>query len=194
VGGGCRVTFRAGSHLGRTTDHINRNILFTCLGSPAKPVFDLSGPVQLMQGDRVLLCSDGLWGALSDQVITEVLAHNPISDAVPELVERALREAGAKSDNVTVIAVEWEASENDDEDTLAGIETAALGDDMFESTIQAGHGPNGSCAVMHHDVLPLTSLNGSPVQLFLQCRTDLRIIPHDRHTQALSNLDLRLGG
>jgi PPM family protein phosphatase len=50
------------AHLGRATSHINRNILFTCLGSPAKPVFDLSGPVQLQQGDRVLLCSDGLWG------------------------------------------------------------------------------------------------------------------------------------
>ena len=64
---------------------------------------------------------------------------------------RALRTAGDKSDNVTVIAVEWEASENDDEDTLAGIETAALGDDMFESTIQAGHGPGQEAADLLDD-------------------------------------------
>jgi serine/threonine protein phosphatase PrpC len=46
-------------------DRINRNILFTCLGSPTKPVFDVTGPVTLQQGDKILLCSDGLWGTLA---------------------------------------------------------------------------------------------------------------------------------
>ena len=36
-------------------------------------------------------------------------------------------------------------------DTLAGIETAALGDDMFESTIQAGHGPGQEAADLLDD-------------------------------------------
>jgi hypothetical protein len=30
----------------------NRNVLFTCLGSPGKPVVDTAGPVLLQQGDR----------------------------------------------------------------------------------------------------------------------------------------------
>jgi serine/threonine protein phosphatase PrpC len=119
-------------------DKYNRNVLFTCLGSPGKPVVDTAGPLLMHPGDRVLLCSDGLWGALSDQVITEVLAHNPISDAVPELVERALREAGAKSDNVTVLAVEWEAAE--DTDAVGGVSTLSLGEEVFASTIQASLG------------------------------------------------------
>jgi serine/threonine protein phosphatase PrpC len=119
-------------------DKYNRNVLFTCLGSPGKPVVDTAGPLLMHPGDRVLLCSDGLWGALSDQVITEVLAHNPISDAVPELVERALREAGAKSDNVTVLAVEWEAAE--DTDAAGGVSTLSLGEEVFASTIQASLG------------------------------------------------------
>ncbi len=119
-------------------DKYNRNVLFTCLGSPGKPVVDTTGPLLMHPGDRVLLCSDGLWGALSDQVITDTLAHNPISDAVPELVERALREAGAKSDNVTVLAVEWEAAE--DADTQAGVSTLSLGEEVFASTIQASLG------------------------------------------------------
>jgi hypothetical protein len=85
-----------------------------------------------------MLCSDGLWGSVSDPIITDILATRPISDAVPELVERALRVAGERSDNVTVLAVEWEAAE--DLDASGGISTNALGDDVFASTIQASLG------------------------------------------------------
>ena len=48
-------------------------------------------PLLLQPRDRVLLCSDGLWGSVSDATITEQLAARPISDATPELVEQALR-------------------------------------------------------------------------------------------------------
>ena len=51
-------------------------------------------------------------GALDDTVIVNVLTSRPISDAVPELVEQALRQAGPKSDNVTALAVEWESAED----------------------------------------------------------------------------------
>ena len=89
-----------------------------------------------------MLCADGLWGPVSDAIITDILATRPISDAVPELVERALRAAGDKSDNVTVLAVEWEAAE--DTDSKSGISTTSLGDDVFASTIQASLGADGS--------------------------------------------------
>jgi serine/threonine protein phosphatase PrpC len=116
-------------------ERFNRNVLFTCLGSPGKPVVDTAGPMLMQQGDRVLLCSDGLWSSVTDAEITEQLADYPISDAVPELVEQALRKGGPKSDNVTVIAVEWESAE--DADSAAGISTQTLGEEVFASTIQA---------------------------------------------------------
>ena len=119
-------------------DKVNRNVLFTCLGSPGRPVVDTAGPLLVKPGDKVMLCSDGLWGSVSDAVITDILATRPISDAVPELVEQALRVAGERSDNVTVLAVEWEAAEV--LDTSGGISTTALGDDVFASTIQASLG------------------------------------------------------
>ncbi|HJV96980.1 MAG TPA: PP2C family serine/threonine-protein phosphatase [Albitalea sp.] len=116
-------------------ERFNRNVLFTCLGSPGKPVVDTVGPLLLQPGDRLLLCSDGLWGTVSDAVITEQMAQRPISDAVPELVEQALRNGGAKSDNVSILAMEWESAE--DNDNASGISTQSLGEEVFASTIQA---------------------------------------------------------
>jgi serine/threonine protein phosphatase PrpC len=116
-------------------ERFNRNVLFTCLGSPGKPVVDTTGPLLMQPGDRVMLCSDGLWGTLSDAEIVEQLAERTIADAVPELVEQALRQAGPKSDNVTVLAVEWESAENGEPGPQ--VSTQSLGDEVFASTIQA---------------------------------------------------------
>ena len=142
---------RDGELLTRTRDHsyleqqsmghvrmdlINRNILFTCLGSPTKPVFDVTGPVSLQQGDKILICSDGLWGSLSDNDIVRHLATQPVSDAVPDLVEAALANGGEHSDNVTVIAFEWETP--DSFESTRGISTDSISDGVFASTIQAG--------------------------------------------------------
>jgi serine/threonine protein phosphatase PrpC len=123
------------AHLGRATQHINRNILFTCLGSPAKPVFDLSGPLQMQQGDRVLLCSDGLWGTVTDEEIVNELSRNTLDQSVPELVEMALKRGGARCDNVTVLAMEWETTE---EFRTTRVSTEDIEDGVFASTIQSG--------------------------------------------------------
>ena len=125
---------QSGQPLPADGQRFNRNVLFTCLGSPGKPVVDTAGPVVMQPGDRLMLCSDGLWGAVSDAVIVEQLSMQPISDAVPELAEQALRNAGPRSDNVTVLAVEWEGAEASDNQAVS---TRTLGDEVFASTIQA---------------------------------------------------------
>ena len=140
---------RGGKLVTRTRDHsyleqhntgvinlsaINRNILFTCLGSPSKPVSDIFGPVQMQEGDKVLLCSDGLWGNLTDDEIVAGLNGQPVALAVPDLVERALRNGGARSDNVTVVAFEWQTSVA--VESSVGITTDSMMDGVFESTIQ----------------------------------------------------------
>lgn len=145
---------RDGEMLARTRDHsyleqrrdevpltkagepVNRNILFTCLGSPVNPVFDITGPVSLQQGDKVLLCSDGLWGSLSDVEIVYDLGLKPVSHAVPDLVEKALVKAGGSSDNVTVIALEWETPDAF-EATRGGVTTDSINEGVFASTVQA---------------------------------------------------------
>jgi hypothetical protein len=112
-------------------------VLFTCLGSPGKPMFDTAGPCCALAGDRVLLCSDGLWGSAAGRRHRQQLASAPVSDAVPELVGAALRHAGAKSDNVTVLAIEWEAG-RPSVSTQAASRPQMMSDEVFASTIQAG--------------------------------------------------------
>ncbi len=142
---------RDGALLTRTRDHsyaeqkdlgvirlelVNRNILYTCLGSPSKPVFEVTGPMILQNGDRLLLCSDGLWDHLDEAEIVQQLSQLPVGEAVPELVERALRKGGGKADNVTAIAVEWETP--DVTESALGVTTGGLNEGVFASTIQAG--------------------------------------------------------
>ncbi len=151
---------RKGALLARTRDHsyleqqhkagadakqtsaVNRNVLYTCLGSPTKPVFDVTGPVALQQGDRLMLCSDGLWGHLSDTDIVLQLSQKPVSQSVPQMVEKALRKGGSAGDNVTVIALEWETPDGF-ETTRGGVSTDTISDGVFASTVQAA-GPMDS--------------------------------------------------
>jgi len=130
------------SHVVPIDARFNRSVLFTCMGSPGKPVVDTVGPVPLLPGDRIIVCSDGLWSSVSDEVIVEMLTDRPLQDAVPDLVEEALRNGGPHSDNVTLLGVEWEAVE--DADSTVGISTRTLGEDVFASTIQASISDSGA--------------------------------------------------
>lgn len=116
-------------------DPMNRNILFTCLGSPVAPLFDVSDPIFLHEGDRLMLCSDGLWSELDDEQIARQLSASPVQDAVPLLVDEALQRGGAHGDNVTVLALDWETP-GDFEPTHV-IRTDGVSDSVFASTIQA---------------------------------------------------------
>jgi serine/threonine protein phosphatase PrpC len=89
---------------------LNRHVLWTCLGSPAEPLFDVAGPLPLQQGDKVLLCSDGLWGSVTEPELVARLWQQPVAQAVPELAALALAQAGSRSDNVSVLALEWLAA------------------------------------------------------------------------------------
>ncbi len=152
--GDSRLYFvRAGEMLARTRDHsyleqrrdarrlpelpegMNRNVLFTCLGSPTRPVFDVTGPVPLQQGDKMLLCSDGLWGSLDDVDIVYHLGQKAVSVAAPELVERALLKAGPTSDNVTLVSMEWETPDVF-ESTRGSVSTEHMDNEVFASTVQ----------------------------------------------------------
>ena len=124
------------AHAGAAPEILNRNVLFTCLGSVARPMYDLGGPIPLVEGDKVMLCSDGLWDSVEEGDIVETLATLPVARAVPALVEHALAEAGERSDNVTVLALEWETAQPSFANS-GFTQTEMMERDSFASTIQA---------------------------------------------------------
>lgn len=116
---------------------LNRNVLFTCLGAAGRPIFDVTGPHDLRSGDRLLLCSDGLWGALNETTLLQGLCAGPVSEVIPDLVEAALHSAGDKSDNVTALAMQWEVALRPN--SFADISTDLQTTEVFASTIQSSH-------------------------------------------------------
>ena len=114
----------------------NRNVLYTCLGSPQAPFVEVGVPHTLRQGDVLMLCSDGLWSQVEESMIVHLLSERALSDAIPELVERALRNRPVESDNVTALAIEWEADA--ERETSQWVSTENLAPGVFASTFQAG--------------------------------------------------------
>ena len=109
-------------------EKLGRNVLFTCLGSPGTPVVDNAGPVPLMPGDRVTLCSDGVWAPLGDEAIVRAMHAGPVSQSVRTLVDQALRESGRRSDNVTVLGLEWEGTDPGELESEAAVRARASAD------------------------------------------------------------------
>jgi uncharacterized metal-binding protein len=67
-----------------------------------------------------------------------MLCAAPVAEAVPALVERALSTAGPRSDNVTVLAMQWETPADTAPDSGGFTETQTMGENVFASTIQPG--------------------------------------------------------
>lgn len=88
--------------------HPGRNMLEQAVGIAGQfqPVLTSR---RLAPGDRVLLCSDGLWGALEDEAIDLCLSWPAsIAQIVTELVDRANAVDG--SDNITALVYEHGAA------------------------------------------------------------------------------------
>jgi|SRR5450631_628789 len=119
-------------------DHPERNRIFNCLGAFVEPTVEVSHPVALHGGDVLLLCSDGLWGALDDKIIINALGGHTVMRAVPELVEAALLEGGTESDNCTALAMAWAGAESLDmvPPTDAPVSTLVVPEGAMTSTIQ----------------------------------------------------------
>lgn len=84
-------------------NHPSGNILVRSIGSVPEVEIDLFH-VELEQGDRIMLCSDGLWGEVDDQELLQLLRDqtNP-QEACQALVDLANDHGGR--DNTTLVVV-----------------------------------------------------------------------------------------
>ena len=103
--------------------HPHRNLILRAVDGVREVDPDLF-LLELQAGDRLMLCSDGVCGALSEDRIADVLGTGSADYAAVELVRTAL-EAGS-TDNVTCIVSDVEAAPAEAGDDPAG---AALDDE-----------------------------------------------------------------
>ena len=89
------------------TTHPDRNRLLQCLGSLQAPRPETVERTRLKKDDLILLCSDGLWGPLTQRQLLHALATRELAQAIPELADLAEVRAGPQCDNVTVLAMAW---------------------------------------------------------------------------------------
>jgi serine/threonine protein phosphatase PrpC len=81
--------------------HPQRNILTAALGSNPELIMDSPGhPEPLLPDDVLLICSDGLWGQVSDAELLDAVENHSAEQASHKLIELA-RERGGP-DNITV--------------------------------------------------------------------------------------------
>ncbi len=88
--------------------HPDRNKIYSCLGSPTPPEIEFSRKTPLDHGDVLLLCSDGLWGEMSGDMMAVALKGSNLLQAVPMVLNQAETKGGPHRDNLSVVAVRWE--------------------------------------------------------------------------------------
>jgi PPM family protein phosphatase len=81
-----------------------RNVLYRAIGQTEELEFDFFSRL-LEPGDTLLLCSDGLWGTVPDEIARGIMADSDTPDsACRRLVDEANRRGGP--DNITAIIIE----------------------------------------------------------------------------------------
>ena len=87
--------------------HPERNKIYNCLGGFLPPDVDLGKRMPIRDGDTLVLCSDGVWGVLSEAEIASILDTYTITRAIPELLDHAEFRGGEDGDNLSAVGITW---------------------------------------------------------------------------------------
>jgi serine/threonine protein phosphatase PrpC len=95
---------------GQMQNHPLRNFVESCLGGePFLPEMALSPRRALLPGDLLLVCTDGFWANLDENLIGSAFAgaETPLRDTIASLSAQALLNGGGLSDNTSVAALRF---------------------------------------------------------------------------------------
>jgi serine/threonine protein phosphatase PrpC len=95
--------------------HPDRNRILQCLGGYQAPRPDPIVKARLARGDLLVMCSDGLWGPLTQRQLLHTLAMRPLEEALGELAALAEQRSGPQCDNVSVLAMSWGEDDPEEE-------------------------------------------------------------------------------
>jgi len=99
--------------------HPHRSILTRALGVDGSVLVD-ENDVQTIDGDRILLCSDGLTGMVPDGEIREILASTTDPQEAVDALVRVANSAGG-IDNITAVVLDFEEGEPERSDTTEAV-------------------------------------------------------------------------
>src|SRR4029453_442480 len=103
--------------------HPHRSLLLKVLNGQPTNDPDLAN-VQVMAGDRLLFCSDGVCGLIDDDAIQAALQLPDLNDAAERLIAESLQQGGI--DNITVIVADVVESGGNDDVIVLGAASAQL--------------------------------------------------------------------
>ena len=83
--------------------HPQRNVLYRALGQN-EPFEPDSSSFPLPRGGHIMLCSDGMWGLLTNEQIISTIRNNPKPEIACQILVNAANEAGGP-DNISVVLV-----------------------------------------------------------------------------------------
>lgn len=83
---------------------VPKNIIVRSLGPEPEVDVDVNGPYKVLEGDRFLLCTDGLSGQVNDFELWAIVNYLPPDEACEFLIDLANYRGGI--DNVTLILVQ----------------------------------------------------------------------------------------
>jgi serine/threonine protein phosphatase PrpC len=92
--------------------HPDRNKIFSCLGGVVPPQISVGREWPLQVGDTIVLSTDGFWAQIPPVLMGSMLKKQGVVDLFPGLLTEAHRRAAGESDNLTVVAMTWEAQDD----------------------------------------------------------------------------------
>jgi len=108
---------------GEAAVHPHRSILSRALGTEAQAKID-EFTVDLLPGDILLLCSDGLSGPVADDALRLALTRSDPQEAAGRLVLEARRQGGPDNITAVVVRVDEAVGDGDEEVTLVAVPDA----------------------------------------------------------------------
>ncbi|MFT3735671.1 MAG: serine/threonine-protein phosphatase [Rhodocyclaceae bacterium] len=109
--------------------HPARNRIFSCLGGTHSPQVEFSSATPLFANDLIVMCTDGVWGNLEADDITEQMGEANILEVTPKILNRAEGRGGLTCDNLSILSMRWH------DDYADGTPSTVLTDTMPVDTI-----------------------------------------------------------